>query len=130
MNHDEKVARFLDEMRRRGVNLSTAAPPAWRTAWRLGLRLPPPHFMEFVPLFLVTGTVFGAFWGLAMWFLVWRTMGSIFSATAALTAGVLFGFFMASYYRHSAVRLGLPPWEEYPGASDEQPAGDAAMADD
>jgi hypothetical protein len=75
MTHAEKVDGFLQEMRGHGVNPGTAAPPAWRALWRLGLRVPPPHFMGFVPLALVTGVFFGVLWGLAMAFLIWGPWG-------------------------------------------------------
>ena len=115
MSHREKVERFLDEMSRRGVMKSTAAPPAWRAMWAIGLKAPPPHFLSFFTLAWTLGLSFGVLWGLAMGLTVWRAQSWTLSAAAGLAAGVLFGPVLAAYYRHSAAKLGLPAWERYPG---------------
>jgi len=116
MTHREKVGLFITDMTKRGVNEFTAAPPAWRTAWGLGLKVPPPHFLGFVTMALTSGVFFGVLWGIAMWFLLWRSLGLGFGAVAGIVAGALFGISMATYYRRSAAKLNLPPWRRYPDA--------------
>ncbi len=83
-------------------------------AWKLGLKLPPPHFLGFFPLALGAALWFGTLWGLAMWFLLCASQGWWFSATAAIMAGSFFGLFLAAYYRHSARKFDLPMWNDYP----------------
>jgi hypothetical protein len=113
MTHREKVDLFVADLARRGVSEYISAPPAWRLAWRLGLKVPPPHFIGLFPMALTSGLVFGALWGVAMHFLVWGRMGWVFSAFFAAVAGILFGVCFASYYRLSAKKLNLPSWEQY-----------------
>ena len=86
-------------------------------AWGLGLKIPPPHFMGFIPVALFTGSLFGTLWSVAMWVLWWRYLGWgwLFTASAGVAGGVLFGSCLAAYYRHSAVKNELPSWERYPG---------------
>ncbi|QEH34911.1 hypothetical protein OJF2_34560 [Aquisphaera giovannonii] len=113
MTHRDKVERFIAEMTQRGVNPYTAAPPAWRTAWGLGIEVPPPHFMAFVLLALTSGLFFGTLWGLAMRLVDWGALGWLSTMTVAAVAGALFGVCLAAYYRRSAARLELPSWERY-----------------
>jgi len=115
MTHQEKVAYFIADLRKRGINQYTAAPPLWRFAWRLGIDLPPPHFIGFSSLALMTGVPFGLLWGLAMWLLLWSHSSVWLSASAGAAVGVAFGLSMAGYFRYSARKLKLPSWEEYPG---------------
>jgi hypothetical protein len=113
MTHREKVARFVQEMDKRGVKRYNSAPPVWRLAWLLGIRLPPPHFLGFVANFLINAVAFGVPWALIMWLIVWRNERWPFALATAALAGVPFGLWMACYYRFSARRLVLPPWEDY-----------------
>ena len=115
MTYREKVDASIAGLIARGVNPYTAAPPAWRLAWILGAKVPPPHFMSFSSLALISGGFFGVLWGVAMWFVLWGSMGLPFATLMGLTAGALFGLSMGAYYRHSASKLKLPPWEEYRG---------------
>jgi len=116
MTHREKVDYFIDDMAKRGVSEFTAAPPAWRTAWGLGLQVPPPHFLGFTTMALASGLPFGTLWGIAMWYLVWRFQGWAFATTAGIAVGILFGVCLAAYYRYSAAKHNLPSWREYPHA--------------
>ena len=118
MTHDEKVAFLLDDLGRRGLNRYTIAPPLYRLLWRLGLKINPPLFASFWSLALLMGVGYGAILGLIMWpLLSWQqnSPASGVFATAALAA-VLFGLFMAVYYRWRAERLGLPRWDHSPAA--------------
>jgi hypothetical protein len=117
MNHQEKVAHFLNESEQRGIGRYTAAPPLYRLLWRMGIAIPPPHFMGFWGLALLMGVFFGVFWGLFMWFVLWRddAMPLPFAIGSALLAGLLFGVIMAAYYRWRAGKLALPRWQDYPG---------------
>lgn len=113
MTHCEKVDLFVADLARRGVSEYTSAPPAWRTAWALGLKVPPPHFISFIPMALTSGIFFGVFWGVAMHFMLWGSQGWRFSASAAVAAGILFGLCLAAYYGVSAAKHKLPSWEKY-----------------
>ena len=115
MSHQEKVAHWIADLRMRGIEENTAIPPIWRLAWKLGLELPPPHFMAFIPLALVIGIPFGFLWGLVMWLVLWSNLGLGFSASAGAAAGTLFGLPMAAYFRFQAGKHHLGSWESYPG---------------
>ena len=117
MTHQEKVEEMYRHMKAIGVSASTAAPPAWRLLWRVGINVPPPLFIPFVPGALAMGGFFGVFWGLLMWVILWHRKGmplGVMAATA-LAAGVLFGLTMSGYFRHLARKHKLPVWSEYRG---------------
>ena len=114
MTHDEKVARLLQDLGQRGIGRYTIAPPMYRLLWRLGIKLKPPHFASFWSLAAITGVGYGVLLALMMLALLWRsTPVSGVIGTAALAA-ILFGLFMAAYYRTRAHQLGLARWEDYP----------------
>jgi asparagine N-glycosylation enzyme membrane subunit Stt3 len=118
MTHSEKVAAMQRHLVPQGLSPYTLAPPAWRALWALGLQVPPPLFLGFVPLALGAGAVFAVGWGLLMWLMAWwrEGLGPLGALVAALVAGALFGLFMAAYYRHQARRFALPAWHDYTGA--------------
>lgn len=117
MTHDEKIQALLQHARRHQVAPGSAAPPFWRLLWKLGLRLPPPHFLGFWQLVLVCGSFFGSIWGLVVYLLVWRAQQLPLAQAAgtSLCAGALFGCVMAAVYRRQARRLRLPAWHDYGG---------------
>jgi hypothetical protein len=84
----------------------------------MGIKVPPPLFIPFVPAALGMGGFFGLFWGAAMWLFFWMRQGASAELVlgASLLAGVCFGLLMAAYLRAVASRHNLPAWSEYTGA--------------
>jgi hypothetical protein len=118
MTHRQKVNHLVRDLGKRGVGGFTVAPPLFRLMWLLGLEVPPPLFLGFFTLTLLTGGFFGVLWGVVMWLIQWQS-GRIPVEVAVLTAagtGLLFGLTMAAYLRWKARQLGLPSWEDYPKA--------------
>jgi ABC-type branched-subunit amino acid transport system permease subunit len=114
MTHDEKVAHLLQDLGQKGVGRYTIAPLLYRLLWRLGIKVRPPLFASFWSLVVITGLGYGLLLFVLMWPFVRQTEPvSAVVGTAALAA-VLFGLFMAVYYRARAQKLGLQRWEDYP----------------
>ena len=116
LDHAATVDAYIAEMAQLGVGTYTAAPPFFRLFWGMGLRVPPPLFMAYAPLALITGSIFAVFWGVGMWLIVWRThsdMSTWLALVVSAFAGLLFGLGMASYYRSKARNLPLPSWQNY-----------------
>ena len=118
MSPVEQRHAALAVLEKTGIWPSNFAPPALHMLWALGLNIRPPHFASFGANALVTGTGFGALWGVAMWFMTWSRIGMPVSTAigAAALAGLLFGLCMASYYRYGQRRHQLPRWEDLAGA--------------
>jgi Family of unknown function (DUF6404) len=114
VTHREKVTYAIEDLLDRGIDTATSAPPAWRVAWALGIKIPPPHFMGFVSIAVTSGSLFAILWGLLIWYLLWQTRGVVFTVSVAALVGVLYGLLMATCYRYSATKLALPRWEQYP----------------
>ena len=116
MDHQAKIAHLLEEFKQRGIGQYTTAPPLYRLLWRIGIEAPPPHFASFGSIALLMGLFFGVFWGLVMWFTIWREddMPIALALTTSAIAGLLFGVIMAAYFRWRARKLALPPWQDYP----------------
>jgi len=115
MNHQQKTELLVSDLASRGVGKMTIAPPAFALAWKLGIPIPPPHFLSFGTLALMMGGFFGVFWGILMWLVFWKreTLPAGGAFVASLIAGILYGLVMASYYRWKARKLGLPSWRDY-----------------
>jgi LPXTG-motif cell wall-anchored protein len=116
LDHTATVDAYIAEMEQLGVSTYTAAPPFFRMLWGMGLRLPPPLFMGFAPLMLITGAIFAVFWGAGMWLVSWRMQGDMpmwLTFAVSIFAGLLFGLAMAAYYRSKSRSLPLPSWQNY-----------------
>ena len=98
-----------------GISSANYLPPAVRHLWRLGVQVPPPHFVPFGKAALVSGAAFGCGWGVVMYLLSLFVPGLNVSvqglAMASLAVGVLFGLSMATYYACGRRRNRLPHWE-------------------
>jgi hypothetical protein len=92
-----------------GIWPSNYAPPLFHLLWRLGMNVPPPHFIRFVSVVIFMGAFFG---GAMSLFVLWSTTG--ISGTLVLIIGVLtglaFGLAMACYYAYGRSRHQLPHW--------------------
>ncbi len=83
----QRMSSISEELAAQGVRSQTFAPPVYRFAWRLGMRVRPPLYQPFSTLAVGMGTGFGALWGVMMWILFWRPDGlSASSADAQLAA--------------------------------------------
>jgi hypothetical protein len=118
MTQLRKIEDYKQRMAAKGVSQRTALPPAWRVLWHFGVELPPPPFLGFVPLALITGAIFGVLFGLAMWLIAGigliQTSAASIPARAAV-ASVFFGLFMAAYYRRLARKHNLGSWAAFSG---------------
>ena len=116
MTHASKLQAYKQLMTQRGIGWSTAAPPLWQLLWSLGVALPPPLFMGFVPLFLLTGTTFGILFGTGAWVLGNRgnrTMSLGHAEVVALITGTVFGLVMALYIRRLSRKQALGSWSAF-----------------
>ncbi len=64
MTHNEKIELAISELKALGVSKGAIAPPAFQLAWKLGVEIPPPHFLSFGALTMSLGSFFGALWGI------------------------------------------------------------------
>ncbi len=91
-------------------------PPIYRALWWFGVRVRPPHYERFWVNTLVFCVVFGPIFAVMLWFL--REPASATFADVAMPAivgAVAFGLGMGLYYRASAARHSLTPWDRLLG---------------
>jgi hypothetical protein len=116
MAHDDKMETYKADMAARGIGASMAVPPLWHLLWVLGINVPPPLFMPFLPLALLSGSYFGVLFGAFAWLMGnrgARSMGLGEASLFALATGALFGLGLAWSNRRLARRLGLGSWSAY-----------------
>jgi Family of unknown function (DUF6404) len=115
MHFETKLTAALELLSSTGIWRSNYAPPLLRFLWRLGVKVPPPHFVSFAGNFAFTGSYFGIIWGLAMWFVSWSHQGMPLERAfqTAIPADLIFGFLMASLYRHRARKHRIPLWRDF-----------------
>jgi hypothetical protein len=114
MDFRDRLAIALRLLERKGLRKGTYAPPLHRLLWLLNVPIRPPHFSGFLYNLMFTGIYFGAFWGCAMWFLVWRHQSKPIIVTILLSAmaGVFFGLAMGAIYHYGRRKHALPDWSE------------------
>jgi len=113
MSNAPRRAKALAILNNTKMWRSNYEPPLLRLLWRLGIDVPPPHFVRFVPMFAFAAAWFASGYGLAMWFFIWDEQGtsSIVAAILSCMAGLFFGLFMAAYYARGRRRYHLPDWK-------------------
>lgn len=119
MTQSCKLDHYKQHMAARGVGEATAFPPAWHVLWSLGIPLPPPPFLGFVPLALIAGGLFGPLFAMGAWLLGNRGLREMPASEAvwvALATGLAFGVIMAAYYRRLARKHQLGSWTAFRGS--------------
>lgn len=107
----EKVTRALRILERTGMDRGTYLPPMYPAYWKLGIRIPPPHFMSFGGVALVNGLPLGlCVLGLCMMdHETWATSPLAVLLASAVTT-LIWGAAVATYYRAGRLRHRLPSW--------------------
>ena len=116
MTNSSKLESYKQHMAANGVGESAAFPPAWNLLWSVGIKIPPPPFLGFVSLVLISGGFFGPVFGIGAWLLGNRGVREMPANEAlwvALITGVAFGVVMAAYYRHMARKHQLASWAAF-----------------
>ena len=116
MTQSSKLENYKRHMAAEGVGEATAFPPLWHALWSLGARVPPPPFLGFASLTLMTGGLFGPLFGLGAWWLGNRGLREMPASEAlwiALIGGAAFGLVLAAYYRHMARKHRLGSWAAF-----------------
>lgn len=116
MTNSSKLEMYKQHIAANGVGESTAFPPAWSMLWSIGVNLPPPPFLGFVPLVLISGGMFGPLFAIGAWLLGnrgLRVMPASEALWVALITGAAFGLIMAAYYRHLARKHRLGSWSAF-----------------
>ena len=118
MTQSSKLDRYVQQMADAGVGKSTAFPPYWRLLWRIGIQVPPPIFLGFLPLALILGGSFGVLFSGVTWLL--QDFGVLHQPVTspplfALLAGIPYGLAMAYYYRSLAKQHSLGSWAAFSG---------------
>ena len=75
----------------------------------MGLEIPPPLFLGFLPTMLIAGVPFALVWALGNAFVSRISVALVLAAWA----GLIFGAVVAAYYRHVTKKLPLPSWVDY-----------------
>lgn len=109
--------KLLDQA---GIWELNAAPPMSRLLWRLGVNVPPPHFISFAASAVSNGVGFGIIWSLLL-YVLHPLSGITFPAPTMLKAiggGLFVGLSMATYYAYGRDKYELPRWSSLPRDND------------
>jgi hypothetical protein len=109
MTFEDKRRRALAMLEERGVSGWTASPPPYRLLWRIGVRMPPPHFAgPLANAAVLTAMV------LPIWFVQVPTnqYGWARGLWECVSGAVLVGVGCALAYRGEAGKHGLPAWPD------------------
>jgi Family of unknown function (DUF6404) len=110
LNHQKKVEAHVAEMERGGVNKLISAPPPFQLLWMLGMEIPPPLFLGFLPTMAILSAPLVVLWNLLnLMFGGSLLTGALFGTLVSVFLGAL----AAAYYRDKASNQALPSWENY-----------------
>jgi hypothetical protein len=121
-----KLDAALEMLATTGIWRSNYAPPMHRLLWRVGISIPPPHFMSFGYILLYGGLCVGVLLGASPWVVGCSRVFPFRSnpdATPLLLwmiviACSFFGLGMAAYYQYGKRQYKLPSWSEVRGKAD------------
>lgn len=121
MQKDTSIRRTaaLELLSKTGIVRDEYAPPAYRLLWRLGVDIPPPHFMSFGKLALFAGTAFFVGIAIGMTLLTAFLLPGfpiLLTLVLSLLGGGAFGLLMARHYDTGRRRYGLPSWHDLPSS--------------
>lgn len=114
MTFKEKKDFAIKELEQARIWKSNYYPPYLKLMHALGINLRFPHYNSFIVNLLSMSTFFALIWGAIMYvsFGAQRASSLPTIIISALTVGLLFGIFMASYYKHGNRKYKLTPWNE------------------
>lgn len=106
MPYPEKIKAALVLLGATGIAHYNYAPPPHRLLWRTGIAVPPPHLASMTFNFLFFAIWFAVAWGAFTWYFLLSPAGApvMFAVIVALLTGSAFGYGMALYYHHAAVK--------------------------
>ena len=125
MLFDDKLAAAKEFLASKGLRRAAYAPTVVASLWRLGVRIPPPHFAGFFGTFTFAGGLFGAVWGVVMWFAWWSRHGTRPTSALVISSlvGLIVGLVVAVYYRVDARTHSIPKWDAFAPAKSSTPLG-------
>jgi hypothetical protein len=103
------------------IRRSVYMPVILRLLWRLGVRVPPPHFVGFLVLALVSGAYFAVVYRLVIWFVDCIIRGraqSIYPWVFTAIAAVIYGAFVSTYYDYGRRKYQLSSWSSLENGRD------------
>ena len=117
MSFASRRTKALELLKATGMWRSNYEPPILRGLWKLGFKIPPPHFVPFWKTTLLASLWFGGAWGIVMWLTVWSPHSVVVTAAlcAAAAAGLFFGLSMSLYYAYGRRKHCLPEWSSLDG---------------
>jgi hypothetical protein len=105
----EKVDRLLSELSAKGFSRRTIVPPIFRMFWNIGIKIPPPFFIDFWSLALLEGALYGA--AMAVYCCFFYKLSHVLIVCGI--GGAVFGLTVSGIFRWKARGLRLPSWESY-----------------
>ncbi|WP_019027757.1 DUF6404 family protein [Colwellia piezophila] len=114
MSFPDKLEAAQKELSETKIWKSNHNPPISVLLRKLGFKIRPFHYCSFMFNFLTSSLWFGGAWGLIMWFTTWQPndMPIQIALLTSLFAGLLFGLFMALYFKRSAKKNNLSDWQK------------------
>lgn len=112
MTFQTRREQSLAILRNTGMWRCNYEPPYLRILWRIGVEIPPPHFVPFSQMAMLATLWFSVVWGTIMWNLVWAKQGltGIAAVCISCLAALFFGLSMGIYFAYGRRKYNLPSW--------------------
>ncbi len=112
---ESRLKQAHDELQQSGIWKSNYKPIPLTLIRKLGVKIKPPHYRQFLVNFFSYSVFVSIIWGIIMWLLVWRDAQFEFYTVFVISTcvGLLVGFTMALYYKFSARYHHLSNWLDF-----------------
>lgn len=110
MNFEKQKSKALEIAKIAGIREPKYNNPVFKTMWKIGIEIRPPHFLPFPKLVLIFSFVFSMLFTILM-FLRFRQEPLVALELGALL-GIILGLIIASLYQQDKKKFNLPDWEK------------------
>jgi len=114
MSFKDKFRSAQQELYESGIWKSNSNPPFFSLLRKIGVNNRPGHYRNFISNFFITFFLFGLFWGVPMWFVIWQYQEVSFQIIVGkiIFVSTVVSLYMAVYYKLSSRRNNLSKWEQ------------------
>lgn len=110
MNFQEQKTKALEFAKTARIREPKYNNPVFKTMWKMGIEIRPPHFLPFPKLVLIFTFVFSMLFTILV-FLRFRQEPLVALELGAVL-GIVLGVIIASLYQHDKKKYNLPHWDD------------------
>lgn len=117
IEYSKVIMRYLEDMKKIGINKYIAAPPIYYILWKARIRVPPPLYQNIIPLYFLMVLEFTIpvffLYAIFDFFIEGEILISYSESIELLILGLAIGVTSTMYYKFKAVKHKHVKWKNY-----------------